>query len=148
MPAPDPSQTRRTGVDAAVFDDAGRILLQRRSDFNVWGLPGGSIEVGETLEQAAVREVKEESGYDVKVVRLIGAYSDPRHTTARYPSGDVVHYVSLVFECRVTGGRLRTDEESSGMAWFAQGELPADVMPEHLPRIEDAFARRPETVVR
>ena len=143
MPGPDPSQFRRVGADAAVFDEQGRILLQKRADFKVWGLPGGSIEVGETREQAVRREVKEESGLDVQVVRLVGVYSDPEYTTTRYPSGDLVHYVSLTFECRVLGGRLRADcDESLAMEFFRQDRLPPDLLRDHRPRIADAFARR------
>src|SRR4051812_22635419 len=144
----DPSHTRRTAADAVLFDGQGRVLLQRRSDFHVWGLPGGAVEVGENLEAAVRREVKEETGFGVEVVRLIGAYSDPAHTTVRYPSGDVVHYVSLTFECRVVGGVPRTDAESTGQAWFAPDALPPDVMKEHVPRIRDAAARRPAAFVR
>ena len=148
MPRPNPNDLRRTGADAAVFDDRGRLLLQKRSDFHVWGLPGGSIEVGETVTQAVVREVKEESGLDVRVVRLIGVYSEPQQTTTKYPSGDVVHYVSLTFECAATGGALRTDAESDAAKWFPPDALPDDILPEHSQRIADAFARRPETVIR
>jgi 8-oxo-dGTP pyrophosphatase MutT (NUDIX family) len=140
--------TRIAGADAAVFDAEGRILLQLRSDFHRWGLPGGAIEVGETFEHAVVREVKEESGLDAKVVRLIGVYSDPATTTVRYPNGDVVHYVSVVFECRVVGGSLRTNPESLDMRWFARGDLPADLLADHAPRIEDAFARMPYSMYR
>ena len=154
MPAPDPSRLRRASADAVIFDDAGRVLLQRRADFNLWGLPGGSVETGETLEQAVRREAKEETGYDVRVVRLVGAYSDPAQTTARYPGGDVVHYVSLVFECRVAGGRMRVggadddDDESTALGWFSPDALPPDLMGDHAPRIADALARREAAFVR
>ena len=151
MSAPDPTRLRRTGADAVIFDDAGRILLQRRADFNLWGLPGGSVETGETLEQAVRREAKEETGYDVRVVRLVGAYSDPAQTTARYSGGDVVHYVSLVFECRIAGGRMRVDEadgESTALGWFSPDALPPDLMGDHAPRIADALARREAAFVR
>jgi ADP-ribose pyrophosphatase YjhB (NUDIX family) len=148
MARTDPSQTRRTAADAVVFDERGRVLLQRRADFGVWGLPGGAVEVGETLERAVRREVKEETGLDVEVVRLVGAYSEPGQTTVRYPSGDVVHYVSLTFECRVVGGRPQTDAESTAQAWFAPDVLPADVMAEHVERVRDAVARRAAAFVR
>jgi ADP-ribose pyrophosphatase YjhB (NUDIX family) len=142
------SETRRAAADAVLFDAQGRVLLQRRADFKVWGLPGGAVEVGENLEAAVRREVKEETGFDVEVVRLIGAYSEPADTTVRYPGGDVVHYVSLTFECRIVGGRPQTDAESTGQAWFAADALPPDVMREHVPRIRDAAARRPAAFVR
>ena len=148
MPKPDPSRTRRVGADAVLFDDRGRVLLQCRADFRKWGLPGGSIEVGETLEQAVLREVKEETGYDAALVRLVGAYSEPSHTTTHYPSGDVVHYVSLTFECRIVGGRPKMDSESTAMAWFSPDDLPADLLEDHRPRIRDAAARQVAAFVR
>jgi ADP-ribose pyrophosphatase YjhB (NUDIX family) len=142
------SHTRRTAADAVLFDERGHVLLQRRADFNVWGLPGGAVELGETLEAAVRREVKEETGFDVEVVRLVGAYSDPADTTVSYPSGDVVHYVSLVFECRTVGGDGRTDAESTGQAWFAPDGLPAELLRGHAVRVRDAAARRAAAFVR
>ncbi len=149
MPPPDPAKTRRAAADAVVFDHAGRILLQHRADFNVWGLPGGSIEAGETLVDAVCREVKEESGLEVKVVRLIGAYSEPEYTTTRYPDGNVVHYVSLTFECRVRGGALRPQRgESNAVRFFDPNGLPEPLLRDHLQRIRDALARREAAFMR
>ena len=140
--------SRRVGADAVLFDDAGRILLQCRADFRKWGLPGGAIEVGETLAQAVLRELKEETGYDAEVVRLVGVYSNPSRTTVCYPSGDVVQYVSLTFECRIIGGTPRTNGESTEMRWFGADELPADMMDDHRQRARDAFAGRVAAFVR
>jgi ADP-ribose pyrophosphatase YjhB (NUDIX family) len=150
MPIPDPSRLRRVGVDAAVFDSEGRILLQCRADFGKWGLPGGSIEVGETFDQTAIREVKEESGYDVKVERLVGIYSRPDQTTTTYPDGNTVHYVSVVLACRLVGGTKKIDpEESRDAKFFAPADLPHDdLMPEHRERIADALARREAAFIR
>lgn len=115
----------------------------------MWGLPGGSVETGETLSDSIVREVKEECGLDVEVVRLIGAYSTPEHTTTRYPDGNIVHYVSLTFECRVRGGALRPQRgESKAVRFFDPRDLPQPLLPEHLPRIHDALARRQAAFVR
>ena len=149
MPKPDPSRQRRVGVDAAVFDDRGHILLQCRADFRKWGLPGGSMEIGETFEQAATREVKEESGYDVKVERLVGIYSRPEQTTTTYPDGNTVHYVSVVLACRVVGGEKRFDpKETLDVAFFDPARLPDDLMPQHLERIHDAAEKREAAFVR
>jgi ADP-ribose pyrophosphatase YjhB (NUDIX family) len=148
MPAPDLSRIRRIGADAVALDERGRVLLQCRTDFKKWGLPGGSVEVGETLAQAVRREVKEETGYDVEVVALSGVYSAPAQTTTHYPNGDVAHYVSLTFRCRVTGGSPKTDAETSAVAFFPPDALPPDIMPEHLPRITDALAGREATFIR
>jgi len=98
MPKPDPTRLRRAAAAAVVFDAQSRILLHRRTDNGRCGLPGGTIETGETAEQAVIREVREETGYEVCVVRLIGIYSDPLHTTMTYPDGNTVSYVSLLFE--------------------------------------------------
>ena len=68
----------RPAVAAVIHNGDGRILLQRRSDNGLWGLPGGSVEIGESVRDAIVREVREETGLTVEVLRLIGVYSDPR----------------------------------------------------------------------
>src|SRR5512133_2362847 len=85
-------------VCACVFDAQGRLLLMHRADNAHWGLPGGNIEIGESVTQAAAREVLEETGLEIAVGRLVGVYSDPAvHTIATYPNGYMVHYVNLCF---------------------------------------------------
>jgi len=142
MPKPDITRIRRTTATAVVFDTQGRILLHRRSDNNNWALPGGIIEVGETADQAIMREVKEETGYDVSVMRLIGIYSEPKHTTMTYPEGDTVSYVSILFECGVVGGTAALSDESTAVDWFLPGALPQPLHAGHVPRIQDATARQ------
>ena len=100
----------RPSVSAVIFDRRGRLLLQQRSDGGQWGLPGGSVEIGESLADAVRREVHEETGLDVTVRRLIGVYSDPALQVVRYPTGHVWHYVGVCFECRATSGTLTTCE--------------------------------------
>ena len=139
----------RVAASAVVFDDArARVLLQRRSDNGRWGLPGGGVEPGESVTAAALREVREETGLEVEVVRLVGLYSDPAFQILRYADGNVVHYVSACFECRVVGGSLALCEETLDLAWFDPGALPADLLTLHRLRIEDALAGRPEAFVR
>ncbi len=142
MPKPDITRIRRTAAAAAVFDEQGRILLQRRSDNGQWALPGGTMEVGETAEQAVIREVKEETGYDIKVLRLIGIYSEPEHTTMTYPDGNTVAYVSLLFEGKVISGMPMRSDESTAVDWFDPTVLPQPFHTGHLPRILDALARQ------
>lgn len=142
MPKPDPSRIRRTATAAVVFDDHQRILLQRRTDNGNWALPGGTMEIGETAEQSVVREVEEETGFQVEVVRLIGVYSEPLHTTMTYPDGNTVAYVSILFECRVIGGERALSDESSDVDWFAPDTLPQPFHPGHVPRVQDALAHR------
>jgi ADP-ribose pyrophosphatase YjhB (NUDIX family) len=138
----------RPGVAAVIFDGA-RILLQRRDDNRWWGLPGGGVEPGESVRAAIVREVREETGLDVEPLRLIGVYSDPaNHQIITYPDGNVIHYVSSVFECAVRGGTLTCCEESLELDWFAPDALPDDTLPISRIRIVDAIARRIEAFVR
>jgi 8-oxo-dGTP pyrophosphatase MutT (NUDIX family) len=138
----------RASSCAFVSDERGRVLLQRRSDNGYWNLPGGRIELGESASAACVREVKEETGLDVEVVRLIGVYSDPAITTITYPDGNVVQYIVNLFECRVNGGQLRHDEESLELGWFDPKELPQPFSPNHVPRVQDALAGRPDAFFR
>ena len=155
MPAPDPKRLRRATVCAAVFDGAGRMLLQRRTDNGQWCLPGGACEVGETVEQTTVREVLEETGREVEVVRLVGLYSDPAYTAITYPDGETVNYVAACFECRLSNPAREADappfapdDETSAVGWFAPDALPEPFLHNHVPRVADAVARRPEAAYR
>jgi ADP-ribose pyrophosphatase YjhB (NUDIX family) len=138
----------RPGAAAVILTDEG-VLLQRRSDNGRWGLPGGGVEPGESVSAAVVREVLEETGLDVEPVRLVGVYSDPaNHQVVTYPDGNVIHYVSTVFECRIVGGTLTCGDESLELAFFDPEALPAEVLPIARIRIQDALERRVEAFVR
>lgn len=132
----------RVSVNAFILDDTGRVLLQRRADNGYWNLPGGGLELGERLEDALHREVREETGLEVRILRLIGVYSDPRITTMAYPDGRVLHYVTSLFECRVTSGTPRVDHESLELDWFDPRQLPEPFSPNHVPRVRDALEGR------
>jgi 8-oxo-dGTP pyrophosphatase MutT (NUDIX family) len=142
MAAPDFNRLRRTSACAVTLDTDGRVLLHRRTDNGRWALPGGVIEIGETAAQAVVREVGEETGYVVEVIRLIGIYSEPRHTTITYPDGNVCAYVAIAFECQVIGGSPALSDETSAVDWFDPAALPDAFHPAHLPRLQDALARQ------
>jgi 8-oxo-dGTP pyrophosphatase MutT (NUDIX family) len=148
----EPDSTRalglRASVSAVIFDRRGRILLQQRSDGGQWGLPGGSIEVGESVTEAVMREVLEETGLRVSVRRLIGVYSERALQVVRYPDGNVWHYVNVCFECSVRGGELTTCDETLDLQYCAPGRLPRTLLPNHRVRIRDARARRASAFVR
>src|SRR5205809_7860218 len=138
----------RPGVSAVILRPEG-VLLQKRDDNGLWGLPGGSVEPGESVTEAVVREVREETGLEVEPVRLIGVYSAPEHhQIVTYPDGNVIHYVSSSFECRVVSGALACSHESLELGWFDPERLPTDMVPMHRVRIADALARRREAFVR
>lgn len=126
----------RVGVNAIIFDSS-HVLLSLRRDIGWWNLPGGGLEPGETVDEALRREVREETGLEVELERLVGVYSKPQKNE-----------VVLAFRCRVTGGQLSATEEMSESRYFAPGELPRNTLPKHRQRIEDAFLDRLDAIVR
>jgi ADP-ribose pyrophosphatase YjhB (NUDIX family) len=149
--APVTRQPDRLGasVSACVFDASGRLLLMHRADNGHWGIPGGNIEIGESVTQAVAREVREETGLEIAVGRLVGVYSDPaNHMIATYPSGVMVHYVNLCFAATVTGGTLGGSDEGEEVAFFAPDALPSPFLLSHRLRILDALATRAEPFIR
>ncbi|MGH7390607.1 MAG: NUDIX domain-containing protein [Candidatus Rokuibacteriota bacterium] len=138
----------RPSVSAVIFDRRGRLLLQQRSDSGQWGLPGGSVEIGESVHVAIRREVREETGLDVAVGRLVGVYSVPELQIVRYPDGNVWHYVNVCFECVVRSGALTTCDETLDLRYFPPRRLPAMLLSSHRIRIRDARARRVAAFVR
>ncbi|GIG01081.1 NUDIX domain-containing protein [Catellatospora citrea] len=124
-----PTATRIVpGGVAVIVDEQARVLLQRRADSGNWSLPGGTMEIGETLEQCVVREVREETGLDVEVTGLVGVYTDPGHVIA-YGDGEVRQQFSLVFRARVVGGELTLSDESTELRYVAPAEF--DALPIH-----------------
>jgi 8-oxo-dGTP pyrophosphatase MutT (NUDIX family) len=138
----------RPAVSAVIFDRRGRLLLQQRSDGGQWGLPGGSVEIGESVREAVVREVLEETGLTVAARRLVGVYSSPSLQLVRYPDGNVWHYVSMCFECSVRSGALQTCDETLALEYFPLRRLPATLLAYHRVRIRDASARRAAPFIR
>ncbi|MGW4887135.1 NUDIX hydrolase [Streptomyces murinus] len=109
-------------ASAVVVDGSGRILLQRRRDNGMWALPGGAMRIGESLPDCAVRETREETGFDVEIVGIVGTYSNPRHVFA-YDDGEVRQEFSVCFLARVTAGRPAVSEESTDVRWFRPAEV-------------------------
>lgn len=109
-------------ASAVVADVEGRILLQRRRDNELWALPGGGMEAGESIAETATREVFEETGYETRPLYVIGVYSDPKHVFA-YDDGEVRQEFSVCIACELTGGSLTVSEESYEVNWFAPSEI-------------------------
>ncbi|MEU4248689.1 NUDIX domain-containing protein [Amycolatopsis sp. NPDC026612] len=109
-------------VSAYIQDDEGRILMIRRTDNDLYSIPGGQLEVGETLAQAAVREVREETGVECEITGVIGLYSNPGHVIA-YDDGEVRQEFSICFRANATAGDLRTSSESKEVFWVAPSGL-------------------------
>ncbi len=111
-------QTPKLGVNGLVVDDKGRILLEQRRDDKCWGLPGGWAECGEIPEEIVVRELKEETGYDVEVQQMIKL----QH---RLPGDWPVAFTSyhVLYQCRITGGKLTLSHESLDLAFHHPDEV-------------------------
>ena len=130
---------RPASAGAVVFDESGRVCLILRPDKKCWAVPGGAIEDNETAAAAAVREVREETGLEVEVLRLVGVYSTPSQTAITYPDGATRIWVSIVFECTVVGGELKpSTDEALRIEWHSPDALPSPMMPGHGFRIRDA----------
>ena len=113
------------GARIVIEDPAGQILLQKRTDFGVWGLPGGNAEEGEGLETVVIREVAEETGLVVSDVRPFGFGCDPEIETHTFPNGDRCQFFVLNFYTREFSGKPRTtDDESIELGWFSSDDLP------------------------
>ncbi len=131
-------------ASAVVADEDGRILLTRRRDNDLWTIPGGAMEPGETIAETALREVQEETGVDVEVVRLVGIYSDPRHLI-EYADGEVRQQFSICFACRPTGGVPGSSEETSEVRYVGRSELDSlDIHPSIRLRIGHYLEERTE----
>ena len=122
-----PANSVVPSTTAVVTDDQDRIVLIRRRDNDLWALPGGGMELGESIVDTAVREVKEETGLDVEVTGLIGVYTNPHHVMA-YTDGEVRQQFSLCFTTRLVGGDLFIDSESTDIAWTDPQDIPALTM--------------------
>ncbi len=118
-----------------IFNKNGEVLLQKRADCNKWGFPGGAIELGETPEMAAKREVKEETGLDVEVGNLIGIYTDSDVICA---NGDKVHSICIGYEMSIVGGELICDEnETLELKYFSLDNMPELFCKQHEELLRD-----------
>jgi 8-oxo-dGTP pyrophosphatase MutT (NUDIX family) len=138
----------RLGCSAIIFDQNQKVLLTRRSDNGQWCLPGGAMEPGENVAEACAREVWEETGLRVDVLRLIGVYSDP-HRIIVYPDGNKVHIVALSFEAKITGGELGLSNETTEFGYFSLEEAAKlDMIGNHFERVRDAAANTQTTLIK
>ena len=127
----------------------GEILLQKRADNGQWGLPSGYVDIGESVEQGAVREIWEETGIHTQVNRLVGIYSDPQHNViAAYPDGSLIQFAIVVFECEYLSGQLRISDESTDIGYFPPDNLPDNTVLCDLLAIKDALEDRERPFIR
>jgi ADP-ribose pyrophosphatase YjhB (NUDIX family) len=125
-----------------VRDDEGKVLLIRRTDNQLWALPGGAMEFGENIVETAAREVEEETGLETKVTGLVGIYTDPHHLV-EFSDGEVRQQFSICFMADLIGGETTTSDESSEVQFIAPAELDAlHIHPSMRLRIDHALEGR------
>jgi ADP-ribose pyrophosphatase YjhB (NUDIX family) len=105
-------------VNVIVTNEAGDILMIRRSDNDNWAVPGGAIDLGESVRQAAIRETKEETGIDCEITGLVGIYSDPKHVIHYTSNDEVRQEFSIVLTARLMGGEPTPSDESREVHWI------------------------------
>jgi 8-oxo-dGTP diphosphatase len=125
-------QTPSLTVDIIILYHNQIVLIKRKNQpyQNCYAFPGGFVEIGETVEQAAVREAKEETGLDVALIKLLGVYSDPQ----RDPRG---HTVSITYLAEGTG-ELKAATDAKEASAFAQGQVPDNLAFDHNKMLQDA----------
>ena len=125
------------GAFAVILDQQRRVLLCHRRDLDIWNLPGGGVASGELPTEAAVREVKEETGLDVAIDRLVGVYG-------KTDKDELV----FAFACRIVGGEIAATAEADKCEYFEMERIPSNTAPKHVGRIRDALGSAVQPVIR
>ncbi|WP_152397781.1 NUDIX hydrolase [Paenibacillus cellulositrophicus] len=127
---------------AFVFDKENRVLMQKRSDNGQWGFPGGFMDLGESIQDTARREIYEETGLILKELKLFGIYSGPQYDKT-FSNGDQVSLVLISFVCDQYSGELvESNEESIQNKFYSLKELPEHIFTEHKMLIEDLLSNK------
>ena len=120
-----------------IIEKDGRILLQRRSDNGKWGLIGGLMEINETFQETAIREVREETGLEVRLDSFLGIFHN--HNMI-WSSGGQAHVVTAFFTASIISGTPRIDEESYELRFFGRDEMPELFAEDHRAALEAYYA--------
>jgi ADP-ribose pyrophosphatase YjhB (NUDIX family) len=135
-------------VNVVVVNDEGELLMIRRTDNDNWAVPGGAVDLGESVAQAAVRETREESGIECEITGLVGIYSDPKHVLLYTSNGEVRQEFSIVLTARPVSGEPTPSSESSEVRWVPASAVRECTMDRSMRiRIDDYLANRESPVI-
>lgn len=124
------------GVGLLVFNEKNEVLMHLRTDYNAWGFIGGSMELGESFEETAKRELKEETNLEIDSLELLTILSG-KDTYRKYPNGDELYDITAIFKVTKYHGDLKVnDNESKKLGWFPINNLPENLSPTTKKHIE------------
>jgi ADP-ribose pyrophosphatase YjhB (NUDIX family) len=147
-PSAPPANSLVPSVNVVVVNDADEILLIRRSDNDNWAVPGGAVDIGESVAHAAIRETFDESGITCELTGLVGIYSDPRHRILYTSNGEVRQEFSIVLTARWVSGGPTPSDESKEVRWVPVADLSGYRMDRSMRiRINDYLGGDPHPVV-
>ena len=127
-----------TAAMCIIYDKEKGILLEKITNNGMWCVPGGALELGETLEEALKREVKEETSLDIFNPKLFDVKAGVHMV---YPNNDEVYYTDVVYEINEYEGELKPDEESKELVWVPIDKLPDNIMPTQIEYIEKIVSK-------
>ena len=146
--APAPNVPLHPGVSAVIFDEAQRILFMKRTRGDWWCLPGGRMDLDESAQDCCIRETREETGLETRIVRLISVNTHPQ-SVVHYPDGNVHRSFVLCFEAEVIGGTLCEGEETEDFRWLAKNEIDTlKLIPDSRANALDAWSNQPHAFIR
>jgi 8-oxo-dGTP diphosphatase len=123
------------GAFGIICDEQDRVLLVHRRDYDLWNLPGGTLEDFESPKNTVIREVKEETGLDVEVLKLLGVYNKENKND-----------MAFSFLCKVVGGKITLNDEADKIEYFKSDKLPSNTVPKQVERIKDALLNPNEII--
>lgn len=123
------------GAFGIIFDERKRVLLVHRRDYDLWNLPGGTAEDFESPSNTVRREVKEETGLEVEVSKLLGVYN-------KIDRNDI----GFSFLCKVIDGEITLNDEADRIEYFEIDKIPPNTVPKQVERIKDAFLNQSEVI--